>query len=135
MPATPEAIATAVSACRAADDKQAGDLVVLDVADLLTLVDVFVIATARTDRQLKAVAEGVEERLRGDHGVRPLRREGPVESGWVLLDFGDVVCHLFDQERREFYALERLWADVPHLDPFTGEPLMAGHLHAVRSSP
>lgn len=125
VPATPDAIAVAVTACRAADDKQATDLLVLDVADLLALVDLFVIATARSDRQLRAVGEAVEERLRAGHSLRPLRREGPAESGWLLLDYGDVVCHLFDQERREYYALERLWADVPQLDPLRGEPLPA----------
>ena len=122
MPADRQAIAAAVTACRAADEKHASDLVVIDVADLLALVDVFVLASARTDRQLKAVAEGVEDALR-DEGRRPLRREGTPESGWYLLDYGDLVCHLFDEEQRSFYALERLWADVPQLDPTTGDPL------------
>ncbi len=126
MPAVPEAISAAVSACRAADDKQAADVVVLDVADLLVLVDLFVLATARNDRHLKAIAEAIERRLREDHGLRPVRREGTPESGWYLLDFGDVVCHLFDEDQREFFALERLWADVPHLEPLSGGPLHAG---------
>ncbi len=123
MPAVPEAISAAVSACRAADDKQAVDLVLLDVADLLVLVDLFVLATARTDRHLKAVAEAIERRLRDEHGLRPVRREGTPESGWYLLDFGDVVCHMFDREQRDFFALERLWSDVPHLEPLSGRPL------------
>jgi ribosome-associated protein len=126
VPAASESIATAVTAGRAADDKQAIDLTLLDVSDLLALVDLFVVATARTDRQLKAIAEEVEHRLREEYERRPLRREGPAESGWLLLDYGDVVCHLFDEEQRAFYALERLWADVPHLDPLTGEPLGQG---------
>jgi ribosome-associated protein len=121
VPAQPDAVAAAVDASVAADDKQASDLVLLDVSDLLGLVDVFVIASARTDRQLKAVAEAVEDRLRRAHDRRPLRREGTPESGWYLLDYGDVVCHLFDEEQRGFYLLERLWADVPRLDPSTGE--------------
>lgn len=121
MPAQPDAIAAAVDACVAADGKQATDLLLLDVSELLGLVDVFVIASARTDRQLKAVAEAVEERLRSEHDRRPLRREGTPDSGWYLLDYGDVVCHLFDEEQRDFYLLERLWADVPRLDPVTGE--------------
>jgi ribosome-associated protein len=120
LPAHPEAIALAVDACRAADTKQALDLRLLAVADLLALVDLFVIASARSDRQLKAVAEAVEERLREEHGRRPVRREGTAESGWMLIDYGDIVCHLFDEEHRDYYALERLWADVPHLDPLTG---------------
>ncbi|MDP8960514.1 MAG: ribosome silencing factor [Actinomycetota bacterium] len=130
MPAVPEAISAAVSACRAADDKQASDVVVLDVADLLVLVDLFVLATARNDRHLKAIAEAIERRLRDEHGLRPVRREGTAESGWYLLDFGDVVCHLFDEDQRNFFALERLWADVPHLEPLSGGPLHAGGIVA-----
>jgi ribosome-associated protein len=125
VPAHPEAITLAVAACEAADSKQAADLVVLDVAELVGLVELFVVASARTDRQLKAVAEAVEERLRSEHDRRPLRREGSPDSGWYLLDYGDIVMHLFDEEQREFYALERLWSDVPHLDPLTGEPIAA----------
>lgn len=121
MPASEDAIELAVEAALAADDRQARDLVLLDVADLLALVDLFLVASARTDRQLKAIAGAIEEALRERHDRRPLRREGTVESGWYLLDFGDVVCHLFDEENRDFYALERLWTDVPHLDPLTGE--------------
>lgn len=122
MPAPDDAIVAAVEICRAADDKQAADLVLIDVSDLLALVDCFVIATARNDRHLKALADAVEETMR-DRGVKPVRREGPFESGWYLLDFGDVVCHLFTEEQRAYYTLERLWADVPHLDPLTGERL------------
>ncbi len=130
MPAGPEAISAAVSACRAADDKQAADLLVLDVADLLVLVDLFVLATARNDRHLRAISEAIERRLREEHGLRPVRREGTPESGWYLLDFGDVVCHLFDADQRDFFALERLWADVPHLEPLTGGPLQVDGLVA-----
>lgn len=121
MTAPPDAIDLARDACGAADEKQATDLRILDVSELLGLVDLFVIAGARTDRQLKAVAESVENQLREIHGRRPLRREGTPESGWMLLDYGDVVCHLFDEEQRGFYLLERLWADVPSIDPVTGE--------------
>lgn len=123
MPATDEAITVAVSACRAADDRQASDLTLLEVADLLALVDLFVIVSARTDRHLKAVHDAIEDALRTEHGRKPLRREGTPEAGWVLLDYGDVVVHLFDEEQRTFYSLERLWADVPQLEPLTGEPL------------
>lgn len=122
MPATEEAIDLAVAAANAADDKKASDLTLLEVADLLALVDVFLLVTTSSDRQLRAVADGIEERLRG-LGRKPLRREGAAPSGWVLLDYGDLVCHLFSAEQREFYALERLWADVPRRDPLTGEPL------------
>ena len=127
MPATDEAVALAVAAADAADDVKATDLTILDVADLLALVDVFVLASTTSDRQLKAAAESIEERLRG-LGRKPLRREGTPASGWVLLDFGDLVCHLFSTEQREFYSLERLWADVPRRDPRTGEPLARAQL-------
>lgn len=123
MPAHEESIAAAVTAGRAADDKQGSDLVVLDVADLLTLVDLFLLVSARNDRQLKAIAESIEEAMRREHDRRPLRREGTPDSGWYLLDFGDVVCHLFDEERRSYFALERLWSDVPQIDPLTGDHL------------
>jgi ribosome-associated protein len=125
VPATEEAIALAVAAADAADDIKATDLAILDVADLLALVDVFVLATASSDRQLRAVGDRIEERLRG-MDRKPLRREGTPDAGWVLLDYGDVVCHLFSAEQRDFYALDKLWSDVPRRDPATGEPLEPG---------
>lgn len=127
MPATDEAVALAVTAADAADDVKATDLTILDVADLLALVDVFLLATASSDRQLKAMAEKIEERLR-EFDRKPLRREGTPASGWVLLDYGDLVCHLFSAEQRDFYSLERLWADVPRRDVLTGAPLDPDHL-------
>lgn len=123
MPATDEAIAAAVTAGRAADDRQGSDLTVIDVADLLALVDLFLLASARNDRHLKAIADAIEAALRDQLDRRPIRREGSPASGWYLLDYGDLVCHLFDEERRDYFALERLWSDVPHLDPLTGESL------------
>ncbi len=119
MPATDEAVALAVAAADAADDIKAADLTILDVSDLLAIVDVFLLASAGNDRQLKAIGERIEERLR-DQGRRPLRREGTPAAGWVLLDYGDVVCHLFTTEQRGIYSLERLWADVPRRDVRTG---------------
>ena len=122
MPATGESVALAVAAADAADDVKATDLMILDVADLLAIVDVFLLASAGSDRQLKATGDRIEERLRA-HDRRPLRREGTPEAGWVLLDYGDLVCQLFSTEQRDFYALERLWGDVPRRDVRTGEPL------------
>jgi len=122
VPATEEAIALAVSAAEGADDVKATDLALLDVADLLAIVDLFLLVTASSDRQLKAAADRIEQRLRADDR-KPLRREGSAEAGWVLLDYGDLVCHLFLPEQRQLYALERLWADVPKLDPRSGEGL------------
>jgi ribosome-associated protein len=122
VPATEEAVQLAVAAADAADDVKADDLALLDVSDLLVIVDVFLLASAGSDRQLKAIAERIEERLR-DHGRRTARREGTPSAGWVLLDYGDVVCHLFLEEQRGLYALERLWADVPRRDVRTGAVL------------
>ena len=106
-----QAIATA--AAEAARDKQAADVVVLDVATLLTITDYFVICSVSSAPQLKAVTEAVEERIRLGLDRRPVRREGDAEGGWLLLDYIDVVVHVFGQEEREYYDLERLWSDAP----------------------
>lgn len=117
MPAQSDAVELAQVAVAGADDKKATDLAVLDVADLMAVVDVFVLASTRNERQLKAAAESIEDRVRERLDRRPLRREGTPASGWFLLDYGDVVCHVFDEEQRAFYDLDRLWADVPRIDP------------------
>ncbi len=122
MPAAPDAVEAAVAACTAADDIKATDLTILDVSDVLRVVDLFVLVTASSDRHLSAVTDAIEKALREGHARKPLRREGATASGWILLDYGDVVCHLFDAEQRDTYALERLWGDVPRLDVTTGEP-------------
>lgn len=123
MPAQSDAVELAVVAAAGADDKKATDLAVLDVADLLAVVDLFLLATTQNERQLKAAAESIEEKVREQLDRRPLRREGTPASGWCLLDYGDVVCHVFDHEQREFYDLDRLWRDVPRRDPQTGDVL------------
>ena len=106
-----QAIATA--AAEAARDKQAADVAVLDVAALLTITDYFVICSVASGPQLKAVTEAVEERIRTELDRRPVRREGDAEGGWLLLDYIDVVVHVFGEEEREYYDLERLWSDAP----------------------
>jgi len=123
VPASDEAVALAVAAARAAEDRSATDMVVLEVADVLVIADLFLVVTVSNERQLGAVANSIEEALHG-LGRRPRRREGLPSSGWVLIDFGDLVCHVLHTEQREFYALERLWADVPHRDPATGAVLV-----------
>lgn len=112
MAATPQAIDLAQAAGAAAADKMAQEVVALDVSGQLALTDVFVIASAPNERQVNAVVEAVEERLR-ELQVTVLRREGHRESRWVLLDFGDIIVHVMHSEDREFYALERLWKDCP----------------------
>ncbi len=121
MPATTEAIELAVEVATAADDKLASDLALYDVADVLAVVDVFAIASAASDRQVRAVVDSIEQRLRDERDRRPLRREGTPESGWVLLDYGDVVAHVFQSEQRSFYDLDRLFSDVRSFDPLSGE--------------
>lgn len=134
MPAQSDAVELAVLAAAGADDKKATDLTLLDVADILAVVDVFVLASTRNERQLKAAAESIEEKVREQLDRRPLRREGTPASGWYLLDYGDVVCHVFDAEQREFYDLDRLWGDVPRLDPGTGGQLDARMVQEARDT-
>jgi ribosome-associated protein len=99
-------------AARAADSKQAEDLVALDVSEPLPLTDIFLLASGRNERNVLAIAAEVEDQL-NDAGVKTLRREGRAEGRWVLLDFGDLVVHVFHEEDRMYYSLERLWKDCP----------------------
>jgi ribosome-associated protein len=112
LPASKE---VAIAAARASSEKQADDVVILDVHELIVITDFFVICSAGTDRQLKTVIENVEERLRSGLEVRPARREGEAGAGWWLLDYIDVVVHVFGSEERAYYDLERLWRDAPRL--------------------
>ena len=112
MPATDRARRMAETAALAAADKLAHDVVAIDVSERLPLTDCFVIASAPNERQVQAVVDGVEEKLRAIE-AKPVRREGTQEARWVLLDFGDVVVHVLHSDEREFYGLERLWKDCP----------------------
>ncbi|HKZ51567.1 MAG TPA: ribosome silencing factor [Dehalococcoidia bacterium] len=89
-------------------DKQAEDVVVLNISQIAPFADYFVIASGQTVRQLQALLKSLDEDL-GRDGVHPLRREGKAASGWILLDFGDVVVHVFAPEQRRYYDLEALW--------------------------
>ncbi len=104
----------AVAAARAASAKQAEDVVILDVRDLIVITDYFVIASGSSDRQVRTLHEEVEKALKAV-GVRPVRREGTTEGRWVLLDYVDVVVHVFADEQRDYYDLERLWRDAPRV--------------------
>ena len=104
----------AVAAARAAAEKQAQDIVVLDVHDLIVITDLFVICSGTSDRQVKTIVEQVEDALRA-LGHKPVRREGEQASHWVLLDYVDVVVHVFAEEERGYYDLERLWRDAPRV--------------------
>ena len=105
---------TAAAAARAAADKQAEDVVILDVHDLIVITDFFVVCTGTSDRHVKTVVEEVEKALRGLER-KPVRREGAEDARWVLLDYVDVVVHVFAEEEREYYDLERLWRDAPRV--------------------
>jgi ribosome-associated protein len=102
----------AETAALAASDKLAHDVVAIDVSERLPLTDCFVIASAPSERQVQAVVDGIEERLR-TLDAKPVRREGQHEARWVLLDFADIVVHVLHTEEREYYGLERLWKDCP----------------------
>src|SRR5216110_674277 len=113
--ATHDARELALVAANAAADKKASDVIVLDVSDQLVITDCFVIASAPNERQVGAIVDNVEEKLR-DAGTKPVRREGAREGRWVLLDFVDIVVHVQHVEERTFYGLERLWKDCPRIE-------------------
>lgn len=112
MTASAEAISMATIAAQAAAAKLADDVVVIDVSGQLVITDCFVIASASNDRQVNAIVDDVEEKMRLA-GHKPARREGTREGRWVLLDFVDIVVHIQHQDERNFYALDRLWRDCP----------------------
>ena len=99
-------------ALHAAGEKKAHDLVVLDLREVASFTDYFVIASGTNVRQVQAIADAVEEHLRKDLGVRPARVEGYNSAEWVLLDYGDFILHVFEEKSRRFYDLERLWRDA-----------------------
>jgi len=103
-------------AARAVDDKLGRDTVVIEVGDVLAITDFFVISGGGTARQVRAIADEVEEQLTLLDGPKPVRVEGRDDYRWVLMDFGGFVVHLLDEEARGFYDLERLWSDCPRLE-------------------
>jgi ribosome-associated protein len=109
---SPDGRTLALAAARAAADKQARDVVVMDVRGPIGITDYFLVCSVSSDRQAKTVGDEVERALR-EEGSRPLRREGEAASGWMLLDYGDLVVHVFGEEQRKHYDLERLWRDAP----------------------
>jgi ribosome-associated protein len=111
-----EARRLAVLAAQVADGKGARDPIILEVGDVLVLADHFVVASAVNDRQVKAIVDDIERRVAEAGLGKPLRVEGLDTRQWVLLDYGDVVVHVFLQEVRDYYDLERLWSDVPRVD-------------------
>ncbi len=112
MTATDHAVELATIAARAAGEKQAQQTVAFDVSDQLAITDIFVITSAGNERQVRAVVDEIQAKLR-EVGVKPLRREGERQGRWVLLDYGEIVVHVQHEEERQYYALERLWRDCP----------------------
>lgn len=103
-------------AAEAAIDKLATHPVAIDVSERLHFAEAFLVTSAPTERQVRAIAENVMDRIAEEHGVRPDRIEGRSDAHWILLDYSDVVVHVLVEEDREYYALEKVWGDRPLLD-------------------
>jgi ribosome-associated protein len=110
------ALELALAAARVADENRGRDIVILDLRELTPLFDYFVIATGTSRRQLHAISEEIDKALEQGLGDRRMGIEGYVASRWILLDYGNVVIHLFDLETREYYALENLWGGAKHIE-------------------
>ena len=105
-----QSLARALAAARTAENNRGRDVVVLDLRELTSMCDYFVLATGTSRRQLHAISEEIDDVLKRDFNDKRMGIEGYADSHWILLDFGDVVVHLFDAETRDYYALEQLWA-------------------------
>jgi ribosome-associated protein len=127
--ATDRAVELVTIAARAAADKLATDIIAYDVSEQLVITDVFLLCSAANDRQVKAIVDEIEDKLR-KADAKPARREGEREGRWVLLDYLDVVIHVQHAEERVFYALERLWKDCPMIP--LPEPVIAGQAGGAR---
>ncbi|KHL11778.1 ribosome-associated protein [Mumia flava] len=122
MSASERALELTRAAAQAAADKLAHDIVAFDVTEQLVITDVFLIASAPNDRQVRSIVDAVQKRLL-ELGAKVVRREGEREGRWVLLDYAEIVVHVQHDEDRAFYALERLWSDCPTVSlPDTGRP-------------
>ena len=106
----------ALIAAKAADDKKATDIMVQEVGAITSMADYFIIVTAANNRQVDAIVDEVEKQLREQGGIKPNNREGLQEGTWALLDYGDIVVHVFQPEARDYYRLEDLWNDCPVID-------------------
>ena len=108
-----DALRIAKIAAQAADEKQATDVIVLDVGEILAITDLFVVASAGNKRQVRTISDAITDAVRTQTGRSPLSSEGVTEQQWILIDYGSVVIHIFDDETRRFYEIERLYRDVP----------------------
>lgn len=112
MTATDHALELVRASAHAASDKLANNILAYDVSEQLVITDAFVLCSAPNDRQVKAIVDEIEDKLR-ELGAKPVRREGERDGRWVLIDYGEIVVHVQHEEERSFYALERLWRDCP----------------------
>jgi ribosome-associated protein len=112
----PESVARARVAVSAAAEKNGADLAVLDVGDVLAIIELFVLASASNVRQVRTIVDEVEHALTEYDGSKPISIEGLADASWVLLDYGDIVVHVFLDETRAYYDLDRLWGDVARLE-------------------
>ncbi|MEU4234690.1 ribosome silencing factor [Nonomuraea sp. NPDC026600] len=113
MTASERAVQLVQIAAEAAADKLADDILAYDVSEQLVITDAFLLCSATNDRQVRAIVDEIEDRLRIEADAKPVRREGEREGRWILLDYLDIVVHVQHEEDRTFYALERLWKDCP----------------------
>ena len=124
----------ALIAARAIDDKKGSDIVIQEVGKLLNVTDYFVICTAANNRRADSIYEEVEERLRKEAGVKPISVEGVEDGKWILLDYGQIVVHVFLPEQREYYRLEQLWDEAPTVDVAAAgieDPVYSEHIAAL----
>ena len=116
MSASPESIKALKIAAAAAEDKQGTNLFAVDTSEAMGLIDGFLVVSAHNERLVNAIADAVEDELREQVNLKPVRREGRAGGRWVLLDFEDIVVHVQHEEDRAFYALDRLWSEAPRIE-------------------
>ncbi|MDO5751175.1 MAG: ribosome silencing factor [Rothia sp. (in: high G+C Gram-positive bacteria)] len=116
MPAAQSSIDALRIAARAAEEKQGTNMFAVDAVDAMGLIDGFMVVSAHNERLVNAVADEIEDALREQADLKPIRREGRASGRWILLDFGDIVVHVQHEEEREFYALDRLWSQAPRIE-------------------
>jgi ribosome-associated protein len=133
MPASERAVQLLTAAAEAAHDKKAENVLAFDVSEHLAITDAFLVASASNDRQVRAIVDAIEEKLR-TLDAKPVRREGAREGRWVLLDYIDVVIHVQHNEERSFYSLERLWRDCPTIPLPAAGPVATGSASSSASS-
>jgi ribosome-associated protein len=122
------------TAASAALDKKALDLDILAVGDLTSIADYFILCSAMSERQAQAIADSVVEKLRQDDGVKPLLVEGTTPGRWILLDYGDFIFHVFTEDCRRFYGLERLWGDAPNVTAELSEEAAPANVRRKKTS-